>query len=205
MSTLNATTTGNEQLTADKVTAFADAKKRLAARIAQLLAFRARAQKSGNTKMVMTLDADLKEANSLKAKAAAADALLAPFLKAWEWAKKTIGLGDLGAIFIPVAVVGSIAAVIYGINVLDRKLETAADRYEAEITAVEAWKGKGLTTSAAQAQVNKTGGQISDENKNKPGLFGNMSGLVKFGTTLAVIGGGLWWWSKHSEQKNARN
>lgn len=205
MSTLNSTTTGNEALTADKVTAFADAKKRLAARMGQLLALKARAQKIGATKSVMAIDADLKEANSLKAKAAAADALMAPFLKTWEWAKKTIGLGDLGGYFIPVAVFSSIATVIYGINVLDRKLETAADRYEAEIAAVEAWKGQGLTTSAAQAQVNKTGGQISDENKSKPGLFGNMNGLVKFGTTLAVIGGGLWWWSKHSEQKNARN
>ena len=205
MSTLNATTTGNEQLTADKVTAFADAKKRLAKRTAQLQALRARAVKSGNTKMVMALDADLKEANSLKAKAAAADALLKPFLTAWEWAKGVVGLGELGAIFIPIAIAGSIAAVVYGINVLDRKLETSADRYEAEIAAVEAWKGQGLSTQDAQKQVNKTGDQISDENKNKPGLFGNMNGLVKFGTTLAVIGGGLWWWSKHSEQKNARN
>lgn len=204
MSTLNATSTGNETLTADKVTAFADAKQRLAKRIAQLLALRARAVKSGNTKTTMALDADLKEANSLKARVGSVDAMLAPILKAWDWAKGVIGLGDLGAIFVPVAVAGAIATVIYGINVLDRKLETTVDRYEAEIEAVEAWKQQGLSTTEAQKQVNKTGDQISDENKNKPGLFGNMNGLVKFGTTLAVIGGGLWWWSKQSEQKTAR-
>lgn len=200
MGTLNGTAE-NGTLNESDISAFQAAKNKLAARLSKLLALRARAQKSGVTKTLMAIDADIKEANELKAKAAAADAMLAPFLKAWNWAKSAIGLGDLGVIpfLVPVAVAGSLTAIIYGINVLDRKLETTADRYEAEIVAVEKWKGQGLTTEDAQSQVNKTGDQITDREKNKPGLFGNLDGLAKFAATLAVIGGGVWWFNNQKK------
>lgn len=200
MGTLNGTAE-NGTLNESDISAFQAAKNKLAARLSKLLALRARAQKSGVTKTLMAIDADIKEANELKAKAAAADAMLAPFLKAWGWAKSALGLGDLGLVplLVPMAVAGTITAIIYGINVLDRKLETTADRYEAEIVAVEKWKGQGLSPEAAQEQVNKTGDQITDREKNKPGLLGNFDGLIKFAATLAAIGGGVWWFNNQKK------
>lgn len=204
---MGAITTTNSQtsqpMDEGQISAFSDAKRRLAARLVKLKNLLARAKKGGITKTVLAIEADIKEANSLTARAAAADAMLAPLLKAWAWAKSAMGLGDLGAfpLLVPIAVAASISGIIYAINVLDRKLETTADRYEAEINAVEAWKGQGLDADAARDQVNKTGEQITKIETNKPGLFGNLGGLVKFGAAVAAIGGGLWWMNEKSKQR----
>lgn len=199
----NTTATGSQPMDEKEVVALGDAKRRLLARITQLTALRVRAQRSGNTKMVVQLDADLKEANSLKARLASVEAMLAPFLRAWQWLKDKSGLGELGALFVPIAVVGGISAVIYAINVFDRKMETAADRYDAEIEAVEKWKKQGLTAEAAQQQVNKTGAQVSEEKKDdqkKPGLFDELQGMIKVGGVLLLLGGG---WYLYNNGKNA--
>lgn len=196
-----ATTAQTAQVTEKDISAWAEAKRRLQLRRNQLLTLKARAVKSGNTKTTLQVDADLKEATALTTRAASVDAMLAPFLKAWEWTKEKIGLGDLGVapLVVGIGVTGALTALIYGINVFDRKMETTTQRYEAEIAAVEKWKSQGLTPAEAVSQVNKTGEQISKEKEDKP-LLGDFSGLAKFGLTVALIGGGFWWYMNNDRK-----
>lgn len=202
-------TESTAQLKDEDISTFADAKRRLLARVAQLNDLRARAVKAGNTKLVTTIDADIKEAKGLQAKVASVETLIQPFLNAWEWAKKAVGLGqlaELGLIWVPVAITGGIAAAVYAINVFDRKMETAGDRYEAELKAVNEWKAQGLTTEAAVAQVNKTGAQIAKKDEAeaaKPGLFDNVSSLAKLGGAL-LLAGAAWKAYEHFSQKKGR-
>lgn len=188
------------QLNESEISALSDAKRRLLARISQLTALRTRAKTAGNTKLVTELDKEITEANSLKARLASVETMVAPFIRAWEWAKKTVGLSDLGLVWVPVAVTAGISAVVYAINVFDRKIETAASRYEAELKAVQDWKAQGLTTTEAVAQVNKTGAQISQENteKAKAGLLGG--GLTKVVGWGLLLAGGWWGWNEYQKR-----
>lgn len=202
-----ATTTAQaSQVTEKDISAWADAKRRLQLRRNQLLTLKARAVKSGNTKLVMQLDADLKEATALAARAASVDAMLAPFLKAWQWAKEKIGLGDLGLapLVVGIGVTGALTAVIYAINVFDRKMETSADKYNADLDAHDAWVKRGKTGEQASQIVEKKNEQFTEETKNdnKPGLFEQLQGMIKIGGVLLLIGGG---WYLYNNGKKPGN
>lgn len=209
---MSTTTADKAQLSDNQIQALADAKRRLVAKVTKLQAMQARARTAGNSKLVAEIGAELKEADGYRAQIASIEATVQPFMDAYSRARLWVSdwftstLGELGAIWVPVAVAGAITAVIYAVNTWDRKTETSLQRYEAELKAHDEWVKRGKTASEATALVQTTAKQYSAEQEAKaatPGLLSELTGIFKLGA-VGLVAFGAWKVWQSSQKSNGR-
>lgn len=212
MTTTAATTTGKAQLDDSQIKALADAKLLLVAKVKRLQAMQVRAKAAGNSKLVADIAAELKEADGYRAQIASIEATVQPFMDAYSRARLWVSdffsntLGELGAIWIPVAAAGAITAVIYAINTWDRKTETSLQRYEAELKAHDEWVKRGKSATEATALVQTTAKQYSAEQEAKaasPGVLSELTGIFKLGA-VGLLAFGAWKVWQSSQKSNGR-
>lgn len=208
-----AVTVEKAQISDSEISALVDAKKRIAARVAKLQAMQARARAAGNSKLVAEVASDLKEADGFKAQIAAIESTIKPFMDAYSTARGWVSdlftntLGDLGAVWVPVAAAGAITAVIYAVNTWDRKTETSLQRYEAELKAHDEWVKRGKTETEATGLVRATAQSFSKEREAeaaRPGVLADLQGLAKM-AALGLLAFGAWqvMQSKKSNRRTA--
>lgn len=181
----------NKPVTDKELSAYAEAKAKLAARLARLAAIRARAVRVNNRAAVVRLDKMLADGKSLQSKAATLDKMLAPFIQGWQWVKGAVGLGamgELGAFFIPVLAAGGIVAFVIAVKTWGDNTETLAEQLDAQNRARERLIEQGENPNQAQSIVDAQAGRHRDEETSQASFFAKLLAVNPLYLIAAAFG-----------------